>query len=84
MGTRFTCPSTTTDEFDIHYLADHDQRVLQALITAGAMVALADGKVDASERDEPRRAGLERSDFVRWPTTSLTAMQQYVRSWGHG
>ena len=53
MGTRFTCPSTTTDEFDIHYLADHDQRVLQALITAGAMVALADGKVDASERDEP-------------------------------
>jgi tellurite resistance protein len=52
MGTRFTCPSTTTDEFDIHYLADHDQRVLQALVTAGALVALADGKVDASERDE--------------------------------
>jgi tellurite resistance protein len=52
MGTQCACSSIRTDEFCIHYLADHDQRVLQALVTAGALVALADGRVDASERDE--------------------------------
>jgi hypothetical protein len=30
----------------------------------------------------PPRSGLERSDFVLWPATSLTATQQYTCSWG--
>jgi tellurite resistance protein TerB len=34
------------------YIDNHDQEVMQALVTAGALVALADGRVEAIERDE--------------------------------
>jgi tellurite resistance protein len=51
MVTRGVHPNTTA-EFNIQYFANHDRRVMQALVTAGALVALADGRVDAIERNE--------------------------------
>jgi tellurite resistance protein len=51
MVTRGVHPNTTA-EFNFHYFGNHDRRVMQALVTAGALVALADGRVDAIERDE--------------------------------
>jgi tellurite resistance protein TerB len=49
---RSTPPSATTGEPAIRYLENHDETLLRALVTAGAFVALADGRVDAVERDE--------------------------------
>jgi tellurite resistance protein TerB len=43
---------TTTDEHPADVLDCRDEDVMQALATAGALVALADGRVDAVERDE--------------------------------
>ena len=43
--------TTTTEPRDDH--RDHwDEEVMQALVTAGALVALSDGRVEAVERDE--------------------------------
>jgi tellurite resistance protein TerB len=42
----------TTDEHPADFLDRRDEDVMQALATAGALVALADGRVDAVERDE--------------------------------
>src|SRR5689334_3720096 len=36
----------------VHDLVDCDQQAMNALVTAGAFVAVADGRVAASERDE--------------------------------
>jgi tellurite resistance protein TerB len=42
----------TTDEHPADFLDRRDEDVMQALATAGAFVALADGRLDAVERDE--------------------------------
>jgi tellurite resistance protein TerB len=52
MVKRYTRPSTTTAEPAAGYLGNRDEEVMQALVTAGALVALADGRVQAIERDE--------------------------------
>ncbi len=43
--------SNTIAERANGYSAQSDREVMQALVTAGALVALADGQVDAIERD---------------------------------
>ena len=48
----YACPSTTTAEVAAHQLDHRDEEVMQALATAGALVALADGRVETLERDE--------------------------------
>jgi hypothetical protein len=45
-------PSTTTAEVAAHQLDHRDKEVMRALATAGALVALADGRVETFERDE--------------------------------
>jgi tellurite resistance protein TerB len=65
-------PNTAT-EFSIHYFGNHDQRVMQALVTAGALVALADGRVEAIERDELVDF-IDRQGFV--PTISRRCVAQ--------
>src|SRR5262249_35370465 len=45
-------PSNTSAERASDYSDQGDREVMQALVTAGALVALADGRVDAVERDE--------------------------------
>jgi tellurite resistance protein len=45
-------PSITQAAFKADYLDHHDKEVMQALATAGALVALADGRVQAVERNE--------------------------------
>jgi tellurite resistance protein TerB len=52
MANRYARSSTTTAEFTAGYLDNRDEQVMQALVTAGALVALADGRVEAVERDE--------------------------------
>ena len=49
---RYIRPSTSTADSAVRYLDNHDETVMQALITAGAFVAFADGRVEAIERDE--------------------------------
>jgi tellurite resistance protein TerB len=44
--------STPTTALSRGYLGNRDEEVMQALVTAGAFVALADGRVEAIERDE--------------------------------
>ena len=51
MATQGVHPNTAA-ELSIHYFDNHDQRLMQALVTAGALVALADGRVEICERDE--------------------------------
>jgi tellurite resistance protein TerB len=52
MARRYTRSSTATAELTAGYLDNRDEEVMQALVTAGALVALADGRVEAVERDE--------------------------------
>src|SRR3982074_566063 len=52
MVDRYTRPSTATAEPAAGHLGHRDDEVMQALVTAGAFVALADGRVEAVERDE--------------------------------
>ena len=51
MATQGVRPNVAT-ELSIHYFDNHDQRLMQALVTVGALVALADGRVEVCERDE--------------------------------
>jgi tellurite resistance protein len=44
--------NTTATELATNHLDHHDDEVLQAFVTAGALVALSDGQVKAVERDE--------------------------------
>src|SRR5262245_29236390 len=44
--------SITMTELLADYLDERDEEVMQALVTAGALVALADGRVETVERDE--------------------------------
>jgi tellurite resistance protein TerB len=52
MATRPTRSSTATAGLTACHINNHDQDVMQALVTAGALVALADGRVETIERDE--------------------------------
>jgi tellurite resistance protein len=51
MATQYP-PSSTTAERASDYSDQGDQEIMQALVTAGALVALADGQAEAVERDE--------------------------------
>ncbi len=50
MAKQYPRSRSTTAETD--YSDQGDEEVMQALVTAGALVALADGRVEAVERDE--------------------------------
>jgi len=52
MESRHIYLRATADEHPADCLDRRDEDVVQALATAGALVALADGRVDAVERDE--------------------------------
>jgi tellurite resistance protein TerB len=52
MAKRYSHPSTTTFGLAAYSHDRHDEEVMRALVTAGAFVALADGRVDPVERDE--------------------------------
>jgi tellurite resistance protein len=52
MVTRYVYPTATTTETALDPPGHRDQEVMRALVTAGALVALADGQVKAIERDE--------------------------------
>jgi tellurite resistance protein len=52
MADRYTGPSTATAELTAGYPGNRDEEVMQVLVTAGAFVALADGRVETVERDE--------------------------------
>jgi tellurite resistance protein len=52
MAKRYTHSSSSTAEFVADYLDHRDEEVMEALVTAGGLVALADGRVEAVERDE--------------------------------
>ena len=52
MAERCDRPSATDSERASDYRHNRDDTVLQALVTAGAFVALADGRVKTVEREE--------------------------------
>jgi tellurite resistance protein TerB len=52
MANRYGPPGTTTAEQTTHYLDYRDEEIMQGLVTAGALVALADGEVKTAERAE--------------------------------
>jgi tellurite resistance protein len=52
MTKRYTHSSATTAEHMADRLDNRDEDVMQGLVTAGALVALADGRVEEVERDE--------------------------------
>jgi tellurite resistance protein len=53
MTKRYTRSNTTTADLVVaDYFDQRDEEVMQALVTAGAFVAFADGRVEAIERDE--------------------------------
>jgi tellurite resistance protein len=52
MTKRYSRSSATTAEHMADRLDNRDEDVMQGLVTAGALVALADGRVEEIERDE--------------------------------
>ena len=52
MTKRYTRSSATTAEHIADRLDNRDEDVMQGLVTAGAFVALADGRIEEIERDE--------------------------------
>ena len=52
MAKKHKRPSITTVDLAAEYLDQRDEQLMQALVTAGAFVALADGRVKDIERDE--------------------------------
>lgn len=52
MAKRQLHPSPTTTDLVADYLKQCDKEVMHALVAAGAMVALADGQLEAVEREE--------------------------------
>jgi tellurite resistance protein len=52
MTKRYTRSSATTAEHMADRLDNRDEDVMRGLVTAGALVALADGRVEEVERDE--------------------------------
>jgi tellurite resistance protein len=63
MSQRCDRPSATNSERDSDHRHNRDDTVLHALVTAGAFVALADGRVEAVEREELVNF-IERQRFV--------------------
>jgi tellurite resistance protein len=63
MAQRCDRPSATNSERDSDHRYNRDDTVLHALVTAGAFVALADGRVEAVEREELVNF-IERQRFV--------------------
>jgi tellurite resistance protein len=63
MARRCDRPSATNSERDSDHRHNRDDTVLHALVTAGAFVALADGRVEAVEREELVNF-IERQRFV--------------------
>jgi tellurite resistance protein TerB len=63
MAQRCDRPGTTNSERASDYRHNRDDTVLQALVTAGAFVALADGRVKTVEREELMNF-IERQRFV--------------------
>jgi tellurite resistance protein len=59
--------SNPTTALSTGYLGNRDEKMMQALVAAGAFVALADGRVEAVERDELVNY-IHRQEFV--PTIS--------------
>jgi tellurite resistance protein len=52
MANRHGLSDATTEQLTVEYLEYRDEEVMQGLVTAGALVALADGELDTVERDE--------------------------------
>jgi tellurite resistance protein len=52
MAKRFSRSSTNSEELVAEYLDQREEDLMQALVAAGAFVALADGQVQLVERDE--------------------------------
>ena len=52
MTNRYASAKTATAELAADYADYRDKEVMQALVTAGALVALADGHLEDVERDE--------------------------------
>lgn len=52
MADRYIRSRTATTELTGDHHDHWDEKVMQALVTAGALVALSDGRVEAVERDE--------------------------------
>jgi len=52
MAKKHKHPSITTDDLVAEYFDQRDEQVMHVLVTAGAFVALADGRVKDIERDE--------------------------------
>jgi tellurite resistance protein len=52
MVTRYFYPTATTTALAVDHPDNRDRQVMQALVTAGALVALSDGQVKAVEREE--------------------------------
>ena len=50
-------------------------------LIAATPLSLSSQRLPASRLLLPR-SGLERSDFVRWPIASVSAVQRHVWSWG--
>ena len=73
MPRRYIRSSVTTAEHIGDYLDTRDQDVMQALVTAGAFVALADGRVEKVERDELVNF-IDRQQFV--PTIPRTEIAE--------
>jgi tellurite resistance protein TerB len=69
MAPRYDRSSTATAGLTASYLDNRDEDVMQALVTAGALVAVADGRVEPVERDELVNY-IDRQGFV--PTISRT------------
>ena len=67
MSNRYIPSNTTTAELVADYLDYRDEQIMQGLVTAGALVALADGEVKSVERDELVNF-INRQGFA--PTTS--------------
>ena len=67
MTNRYASANTATAELAADYADYRDKEVMQALVTAGALVALADGHLEDVERDE-LVGFIHRQDFA--PTIS--------------
>ena len=52
MISRGVCSNTATVQLAADYFHHNDEDVMQALVTAGAFVAIADGRVEAIKREE--------------------------------
>jgi tellurite resistance protein len=71
MANRHGLSDATTERLTVEYLEYRDEEVMQGLVTAGALVALADGELDTVERDELVNF-VDRQGFA--PTTSQAAI----------